>query len=75
MTLSEAADMLPMMQLSRFGAVLPVDQVDLVETEDGRIGAYIYDCCENCIMIVFDKPDLDPDQVRDVLLQPRVVHC
>jgi hypothetical protein len=74
MTLNEAADMLPLMQLTRFGAVLPIDQVDLVETEDGRVGAYIYDSAENCIMIVFDRPELEPDQVRDVLLKPRSVH-
>jgi hypothetical protein len=49
--------------------------VDLVEAEDGEsVMAYVYTATDHCVTLLFEKPDLDPDQVRDVLLKPRSVH-
>jgi hypothetical protein len=74
MTLNDAADLLPLMQLSRFGIVLPIDGIDLVECEDGEsVMAYCFDAAENCVILLLDKP-LDADHARSVLLKPRMVH-
>ena len=51
--------------------------IDLVETEDGSsIGAYVYDAAENCLVLVFDKPEpFDTEHVRAVLLKSAWWHC
>jgi hypothetical protein len=62
--------------LERFGFAMPVDQVDLVECEDGKsVMAHAYVATGDVLCLTFPKPfPFDAAHCRAVLMQPRTVH-